>query len=491
MSPGQGREIRNKVLKIGDNETNSLSYVSDNGIPYGAGYNGWKCLGKEEAEEYSYVTAINTIEPIRLDRMLIGETLDLQITQEDIIGENNLFNLKESIITYEIYPEYRHIATVDNSGIVTGISKGRAKGKITDTANNISIDLVIEVEKNYAKVVKNNYGTYVLDIDGNVYFWGKDYCGLSGNGSSPVTKYADVKKIYTYPTRVKNANDPTGYLTNIVDIASTTNFTLALDRDGNVWSWGHNGNRQLGIGKGDTAAFSTAKQVLVNASTPLTGIVKIETLRFSSIAIAKDGTVYTWGRAAEGGLLNGTYATNVYFATRVTSIDKVIEVDSTASSAMVALLRSTGTIWTAGYFESENSDYYGENENISPLNPKVTVDNYAIPQRVEAIENVEKIVTNYTGIAVIKKDKTVWTWGRYNFYEGEEYAEELVESIYLTNPVQVQGITNVKLISVGADSAPAPLSVPAFFSLISAVILSSDMVAVSTYVYQKYGLFSL
>lgn len=62
------------------------------------------------------------------------------------------------------------------------------------------------------------------------------------------------------------------------------------------------------------------------------------------------------------------------------------------------------------------------------------------------------MVTSGLGIAVIKKDKTVWTWGRYNFYEGEEYAEELVESIYLTNPVQVQGITNAKKISAGSSA---------------------------------------
>lgn len=185
---------------------------------------------------YYYATPVNTIEPIRLDRMLIGETLDLQISQEDIRGENNLFNLKQSNITYEIYPEYSNIAEIDNNGIVIGKSKGRAKGKITDTANNISIDLVIEVEKNYTKVISNSYGTYALDIEGNVHFWGKDYCGISGNGLSPATSYANAK-LYTYPTRVKNNNDETGYLTNIVDIESTVNSTLALDKDGNVWSF--------------------------------------------------------------------------------------------------------------------------------------------------------------------------------------------------------------------------------------------------------------
>ena len=185
---------------------------------------------------YYYVTPVNTIEPIRLERMLIGETLELQITGEDIIGENNLFNLKESNIAYEIYPEYQNIATIDNNGIVTGISKGRAKGKITDTANNISIDLVIEVEKNYAKVIANGYGSYALDVNGDVYFWGRDYCGLSGNGNTPITKYADANRFYTYPTRVKNANDETGYLTNIIDIESTTHSTLALDKEGKVWS---------------------------------------------------------------------------------------------------------------------------------------------------------------------------------------------------------------------------------------------------------------
>ena len=170
-----GKEIKDKVLKIGCNFTNTLTFITENGTPYGAGWNGQKELGKAEAEMYYYATPVNTIEPIRLDRMLIGETLDLQISGEDIWGENNLFNLKESNITYEIYPEYTNIATIDNNGIVTGVGEGRAKGKITDTANNISIDLVIEVEKNYAKIVNNGYGTYALDINGDVYFWGKDY----------------------------------------------------------------------------------------------------------------------------------------------------------------------------------------------------------------------------------------------------------------------------------------------------------------------------
>jgi len=117
---------------------------------------------------------------------------------------------------------------------------------------------------------------------------------------------------------------------------------------------------------------------------------------------------------------------------------------------MVGILRSTGTVWTAGHID--DSDSSGENNNISPLNPKITLDNFAIPQKVEEIDNVEKLVMNYASISVIKKDRTVWTWGRYNFYEGEEYAEELVESIYINNPVQVQGITNTKQISANANA---------------------------------------
>lgn len=154
----------------------------------------------------------------------------------------------------------------------------------------------------------------------------KTICGISGNGLAPVTKYADAKRLYTYPTRVKNANDETGYLTNIVDIESTTHTTIALDKDGNVWGFGYNGHGI--IGNGNTTTVSTAQPVQTSAGIQLTNIVKIETLRYSSVAIAKDGSIYTWGRAEEGGLLNGKYATNVLYATRVKSIDKVIEVDS-------------------------------------------------------------------------------------------------------------------------------------------------------------------
>lgn len=91
-------------------------------------------------------------------------------------------------------------------------------------------------------------------------------------------------------------------------------------------AFGYNGYAQLGIG--NTTTYSTAQQVRTAANTPLTGIVKIETLRYSSVAIAKDGSIYTWGKAEEGNLLNGKYATNVNYAKRVKSIDKVIEINS-------------------------------------------------------------------------------------------------------------------------------------------------------------------
>ena len=142
---------------------------------------------------------------------------------------------KDSVFTYEIYPEYQNIATITNEGIVTGISEGRARGKIRDVANNLEIELVIEVEKNYVKVEKSSNGTFAIDIDGNVWGWGRSNVGQIGNGRA--------------------------------------------------------------------GTYSKAQRVMINSTTPLTGVVKIAAGAENGMAIDKDGSLYTWGWSIEGGLL--------------------------------------------------------------------------------------------------------------------------------------------------------------------------------------------
>lgn len=107
VQDGDGNERTDKVIKIGRSRTNTLVYMTENGNTYGAGYNEIKLLGKREIPNYYYTTALQGTEKIRIDRTKVGDTLDLQITVDDLLEGFNLFNLKDSNFTYEIYPQYQ------------------------------------------------------------------------------------------------------------------------------------------------------------------------------------------------------------------------------------------------------------------------------------------------------------------------------------------------------------------------------------------------
>jgi alpha-tubulin suppressor-like RCC1 family protein len=88
-------------------------------------------------------------------------------------------------------------------------------------------------------------------------------------------------------------------LSDVVDVAASNNFNYALRRDGTVWSWGVNNRGQLGYpdGAGNFVVGATPKQV-----PGLTGISSIATGRTFGAALRTDGTLFTWGDNTAGQL---------------------------------------------------------------------------------------------------------------------------------------------------------------------------------------------
>jgi len=77
-------------------------------------------------------------------------------------------------------------------------------------------------------------------------------------------------------------------LSGVKVIAGGQSYTIALKEDGTVWAWGLNDKGQLGYG------------TITNRSTPvqvsgLFGVIKIVTGNYHSIALKADGTVWAWG----------------------------------------------------------------------------------------------------------------------------------------------------------------------------------------------------
>ena len=140
--------------------------------------------------------------------------------------------------------------------------------------------------------------------NGTVWCWGYQGSGRLGNNQSAG---ANIKN--PIPVLTGSAGIVTGTLNHIVQIAVGPRHTLALDRNGQVFAWGDNAYGQLG--DGTTTDRATATQVPLPVGTVIiyVGAGGNSGTVSWSFAIAKDGTIYSWGHNTYGELgISGTTA---------------------------------------------------------------------------------------------------------------------------------------------------------------------------------------
>jgi alpha-tubulin suppressor-like RCC1 family protein len=190
-------------------------------------------------------------------------------------------------------------------------------------------------------------------------------------------------------------------------------FTVARKPDGTVWSWGHNGQGQLG--DGTTTSRYTPGQV-----PGLKGVVAVSAGSSHAVAL-REGAVWAWGDNAYGKLGDGT-TTRRLSPVQVPGLTRVRVV--AAGRDTTAVLRDDGTVWTWGY------NFYGQ------LGDGTYTDR-ASPVRVVGLTNVVSIAVGDYEMLALKADGTVWTWGSNGFYPGQ------------ATPVQKAGLSNITALSAG------------------------------------------
>lgn len=137
--------------------------------------------------------------------------------------------------------------------------------------------------------------------------------------------------------------------------------------------------------------------------------------------IKEDGTLYCWGRNSHGQLGLG-HSNYVDTPTKVTD-----NVKSVAADIHTLILKNDGTVWSCGY------NYCGQLGN----GEKGTITNASLCK--VPIENVDTIAAASQVSAAIKKDGTLWTWGR-GGYIGDGGSTDR------TSPVKI--LSDVRSISI-------------------------------------------
>jgi len=236
-------------------------------------------------------------------------------------------------------------------------------------------------------VAAGAYHALILLSDGSVWACGRNLEGQLGIGS--YSNQATFQQV----TGLDGSDDDS----TAIAIAAGEYHSLALTASGKVLSWGYNIFGQLGVG--DKAVKNTPQAVL-DASGELGGVTAIAAGANHCLALKNDGTVVAWGYNLNGELGNGTTVDGVR-AAAVTGLNSVHSIAAGGYHSM-ALRRVGGvdTLWT-----------WGDNACGQLGNGNQPTDS-SVPVEVTGLGSINRIAGGYEHSMALKRDSTVWTWGR-------------------------------------------------------------------------------
>jgi alpha-tubulin suppressor-like RCC1 family protein len=276
------------------------------------------------------------------------------------------------------------------------------------------------------KVVEAAGGWYSLvrREDGSLLVWGNNDRGELGIGPTP--RYVASPLPLTLPGSGKPSAVAGGWIA-----------TYVLKDDGSLWSWGYNGQGQLG--DGTYSSRSTPMQVTSNVAALARSSVGDHML-----VLRRDGSVWAWGENEAGQLGDGSLVTTSPWG-------KALPVRVALPGGVVALaaggdhslaLLSNGTVWAWGYNQGGN------------LGVGHTGTYQLTPAPVLGLSDVVAIAAGYDFSLALRRDGTVWAWGRNDVCQlGNGRGGLAFEGPY--PPTQVQGPSGVTDIAAGEYHALA------------------------------------
>ena len=248
-----------------------------------------------------------------------------------------------------------HSLALDNNGNVWAWGEN-GSGQLGDGATNNagsepSAPVQVQGLDHVIAIAAGGFFSIALKDDGTVWTWGANDAGQLGDGT---TTPSDV------PVQVTGVSGTT--LPKFTMITAGFHHVLAVDENGNLWSWGGNENGTLGIGSADSSAHVTPVQ--------LTGISNVTALAayYNQSLAVSGGNVFAWGNNAAGELGDGTQ-TNHYSPIQVPGLSNIINVAVGGYHSLA--LTGDGTVYAWG----DNGDgRLGDNTSTAQFSPVPVLD---------------------------------------------------------------------------------------------------------------------
>ncbi len=223
-----------------------------------------------------------------------------------------------------------------------------------------------------------------------------------------------------------NTPQPVAVKFDAVDVSAKGEHVLALARDGSVYAWGRGDAGQLGIGAMPIVNYKTGRRASrISCLTPCAFRVSPTSSRsvpgdMHSLALLKDGTVRAWGQNGFGEVGDGT-TINRDTPTPVRGVRNVVAIAALAYSSVAVLSDGTAMDW-------------GNTRGSSDPRP--------VPAAVVGARGLRSVVGGGAHVVALTQTGGVMTWGTSGHYETGGGGNE-------TAPGLVKGLTDV--VSVAAS----------------------------------------
>jgi alpha-tubulin suppressor-like RCC1 family protein len=267
---------------------------------------------------------------------------------------------------------------------------------------------------------------YAVLADGRVLAW-----GATGSGELGITPRAEFET-RAQPRMRTHTPTPVAVAFDAVDVSSKSDHVLALARDGSVYAWGRGDSGQLGplpAVNFKTRSASVEPYVPYPIRVPdLEGVVAISAGDKHSLALLKDGTVRAWGQNKYGQLGNGT-PTNRDRPLPVPGVRDVVAIAAGGYHSVAVLADGTVMEWGASHV------------NLTPR---------PAPALVPGVRGIRSAVAGGGHVAALTRTGEVMTWGQDAHYETGRGRNA-------SAPGLVKGLADVRALAAGGGTTIAVL----------------------------------
>jgi len=263
----------------------------------------------------------------------------------------------------------------------------------------VSSALSLKPLTNIVAIAAGGFYSLGLSYDGTVWAWGYNNAGQLGNNST-LTSLTPVQVV------ASASSDP---LTNIVAISAGPNHPLALDTNGMIWAWGNNQLSKLGNGS-HTKSLTAVCVLDPRSSNPITNMIAIAAGDYHSLAVAEDGTIWSWGNNNVGQLGNGSISPSAlpsHFTLSSDPSTQIIAVKAGLSYSLALAKNGTGFAW--GF------NLVGELGNNSTATSSRPVRIVASTISDDPLSHIVDLAAGGLHSLALTSDGTVWTWGNNEF----------------------------------------------------------------------------